>query len=225
MSKLKSAGALFLDAWVPEMSVVTRKPSWMARKGKSTRPPTPSAASPSSSAPAATDGHEESCAMIPLPEPPPAASVDIATSMALVQLADENTALRTQVAEMAVTMARLRREVLVASEGELVALAMTIATRVVGRELENDPALVVAWAREAVESLAAEESVIIAVARDDRDLLPAEAWEAVGVEHRLQTDALLPRGVLEVRTPGGTITTGAAARLAAVGQVLGVGES
>ena len=76
-----------------------------------------------------------------------------------------------------------------------------------------------------MESLAAKDGVIIAVARDVRDEVPAEAWSQVGVEHRVQTDALLARGVVEVRTPEGTVATGAEARLAAVAQALGVVES
>jgi hypothetical protein len=218
-------GALFIQAWVvSEASGTVRRPSWIARKAMSTRPPMATVA-PTPSIPVAAQPAEEAPATVTMPEPPPPAAVHIATSMALAQVSDENAALRAQITEMAATMARLRREVLVASEGELVKLALTVAERVVGRELTTDPMLVVAWAREAVESLAAKDGVVIAVARDIRDDVPASAWNEVGVEHRLQTDALLGRGVIEVRTPEGTVATGAEARLAAVAQALGAGES
>ncbi|HXN31450.1 MAG TPA: FliH/SctL family protein [Polyangiaceae bacterium] len=217
-------GALFIQAWVgSEGSGTVRRPSWMARKGMSTRPPVPTVA-PTPSIPVAAEPNEQPAAVVSMPQPPPPAAVHIATSMALAQVSDENAALRAQIIEMAATMARLRREVLAASEGELVKLALTVAERVVGHELTTDPTLVVAWAREAVESLAAKDGVVIAVARDVRDDVPASAWSEVGVEHRVQTDALLARGVVEVRTPEGTVATGADARLAAVAQALGVGE-
>jgi len=225
-------GALFIQAWVgSETTDAVRRPSWIARR-MSTRPPTPSVAPAApipSVAPAGTiapaEPTEQPVSIVSMSQPPPPAAVHIATSMALAQVSDENAALRAQITEMAATMARLRREVLAASEGELVKLALTVAERVVGRELTTDPTLVVAWAREAVESLAAKDGVVIAVARDVRDEVPASAWGEVGVEHRMQTDALLARGGVEVRTPEGTVATGAAARLAAVSQALGVGES
>jgi hypothetical protein len=220
VNKAKS-GALFIQAWVSEGSASASRPSWMARKGKTTRPPTPSVA-PSASIPAPAEPAEPIVAM---PGPPPHAAVHIATAIALAQVSDENAALRAQIVEMAATMARLRGEVLTASEGDLVRLALTIAERVVGRELTSDPTLVVAWAREAVESLAAKDGVVIAVARDVRADVPAGAWSEVGVEHRVQTDALLAPGVVEVRTPEGTVATGADSRLAAVAQALGLGES
>jgi hypothetical protein len=223
--KKAKPGALFIQAWaVSEASSAARRPSWIARKGMSTHPPVPSVA-PTASIPVVVEPVDPQPQTVPLPEPPPPAAVHIATAMALAQVSDENAALRAQITEMASTMARLRGEVLAASEGELVKLALTIAERVIGQELKGDPALVVTWAREAVESLAAKDGVVIAVARDVRDEVPAEAWSQVGMEHRVQTDALLARGVVEVRTPEGTVATGAEARLAAVAQALGIAES
>jgi flagellar assembly protein FliH len=209
-------GALFLQAWASEVTGVARRPSWIAG-ALSTRPPMMPSVAPLPL--------EEPLPSVALPPPALPAAVDVATSIALVQLADENAALRGQITEMAATMARLRREVLVASESELVKLALTVAERVVGRELVSDPALVVAWAREAVEALAAKDGVVIALARDIRDDVPADAWAAVGVEHRMQSDAQLAPGVIEVRTPEGTVATGSEARLAAVAEALGVVES
>jgi hypothetical protein len=218
MNKPK-AGVLF-DAWVPEVSRVARMPSWIARKGMSTRPPTPSVAPPSIPASDARDSTPP--AIVSMPEPPPPAAVDLTTSIALAQLAYENAALRTQITVMAATRAGLRREVLTASEDELVRLALTIAARVVGRELEIDPGLVVTWAREAVEGLAAKDGVVIAVARDVRDAVPVDSWSAIGLEHRVQTDPQLPPGILEVRTPEGTVGTGIGPRLAALSEALGI---
>ena len=217
-------GALFIQAWVgSEVSSSARRPSWIARR-MSSRPPVPSV-TPAPSIPPVVEPLEQPTPVFTLPEPPPPAAIEIATAIALAQVSDENAALRAQITEMAATMARLHSEVLAASEGELVKLALTIAERVVGRELETDPALVVVWAREAIESLAAKDGVVIAVARDVRDEVPAGAWSGVGVEHRVQTDALLERRAVEVRTPEGTVSTGADARLEAVARALGLGET
>jgi len=227
-------GALFVQAWLSETARVTPKPSWIAGRATSTKPPstalsrsTPAAGTQAESqqplearAPLA----DEPSAPIRLLEPPPPAPVDISTSIALVQLTEENAALRTQITEMAATMARLRRDVLEASEEELVQLALAIATRVVGRELQSDPALVVAWAREAVQALSAKDGVVIALARDVREAVPADAWDAVGVEHRLQADSQLGPGAVEIRTSEGTVATGADARLAAMAEGLGLGD-
>ena len=217
-----------IQAWVAEVSRVVRMPSWIARKGLSTRPPIssrPSAAPlPSTSdVPEAFD--VAPAPVVSLPEPPPPAAVDLTTSIALAQLADENAALRAQIAVMAGTMAGLRREVLASSEKDLVRLALTIAERVVGRELALDPDLVVAWAREAIERLGAKDHVVIAVAGDVRDAVADDSWGAQGIEHRVHTDAQLASGIIEVRTPEGSVATGAEARLAAIAEVLGVAES
>jgi hypothetical protein len=213
-----------IQAWVAEVSRVARMPSWIARKGMSTRPPIPSASSLAgpSTAPALETRESAQAAVLSIPEPPPPAAVDLTTSIALAQLAEENAALRTQVTEMAATMAGLRREVLAASEQELVQLALTIAGRVVGRELTTDPSLVVDWAREAVEALAAKDDVVIALARDVRDSVSGDEWSALGIEHRVQADAQLASGIVEVRTTEGRVSTGADARLAAVAEALGV---
>ena len=119
----------------------------------------------------------------------------------------------------------MRIDVLAASEEELVRLAMSIAERVVGRELETDPTLIVGWARECIEQLGAKEGIVVAFAKDVREQVPAVAWADLGVEHRTFTDAQLPSGAIEVRTPEGTLAAGPEARLAAVGVALGIEES
>ncbi|MGD0677167.1 MAG: FliH/SctL family protein [Polyangiaceae bacterium] len=201
---------------------VPRRPSWISRK-MSTRPPAslsvpplPSIGVPSIALPELVEPliHEAEAGAAP--------EVDLSASAAIAQLADENAALRAQVAEMGAAMARLRRQVLEASENELVNLALVIAERVVGRELSTDPNLIVAWAREAIESLAAKDEVVIAVAKDIAQRIPADAWEALGSEHRLQTDGQLAAGVVEVRTAEGIVATATDARLGAVAQALGV---
>ena len=219
-----------MNTWSSEVVVaVARRPSWIARKSASTRPPAatpPVAASlpPAEPSEPVETAYREELTQIEEPGPLPLAtpSVDLVTSAALAQLADENAALREQVAEMASTMARLRRQVLEASEGELVKLAIAIAERVVARELAISPELVVAWAREAVETLAAKDEVVIAFAKDVAEQVPTVAWTGVGVEHQLITEPQFPNGAIEVRTPHGILAVDADARLAAVSHALGV---
>jgi flagellar assembly protein FliH len=176
-------------------------------------------------APTDTDGPAdrpatEQPSFVEVAEPRLPAASEIAASMAVAQLSDENAALRAQIAEAHSAMAKLRQEIIANSEGELVCLALAIAERVVGRELTTDPHLVVAWVREAVDQLAVEENVVIAVARDVAKTIAPDAWRDVGTAHKRQTDPQLAPGTIEVRTPEGTIATGANARLAAVAEAL-----
>jgi flagellar biosynthesis/type III secretory pathway protein FliH len=155
------------------------------------------------------------------PEPPLPTAVELGLVAEIVRLRDENAALTAQVAAAASRLARLRRDVLEASEPELVRLAVAVAERVVGRELSLDPTLIVAWARDAIQALASKDEVVIAIARDVNGQVPAEAWAYVEVKHLVTTDPLLSPGSVEVRTSEGTIAAGGQARLDAVAQAIG----
>jgi flagellar assembly protein FliH len=120
-------------------------------------------------------------------------------------------------------MARLRRDVLEASEPELVQLSLSIAERVVGRELALDPSLVVAWAREAIQALASKNEVVIALATDLASDVPAGGWG--DLHPRIEIDPELPPGTVEVRAPEAVVAAGPSARLSSVAQALGVSES
>ena len=214
--------AFAMEGWSPDVTAGQR-PSWILRKITPSRPPITSAR-PSGRRTIPPEISSEPTEVIASLHPPPPGPVEIATSMALTQLADENMALRLELEEMQATVGRLRREILEASEPELVKLALAIGERVVGRELATDPSLVVTWARDAVEALGAEGGVVIAVARDIARHVSAEAWGALDAPHREITDGQLPAGTLEVRGAEGIVTTGLSPRLAAVAQALGVPE-
>jgi flagellar assembly protein FliH len=224
--------ALAVSVWTPEVTVITRRPSWMARK-MSTRPPAQVASTPIPSAPSGNPPPDPAAsAPSPIPAALPASEVisiapvvDVMASTVIAQLSDDNAALRAQVAEMAAAMAGLRRQILEASEGELVQLAVVIAERVVARELATEPDLVVHWARQAIEVLAAKDEVVIAVAKDvARDVSP-EAWAKLGIPHEVLQDAQLAPGVIEVRTPQGIVPVNAEARLQAMANALGTTSS
>lgn len=171
--------------------------------------------------------------MLPVPEAP--AMVTAAEHLAL---RDEFTALATahtdlaaahatlfmahttrtaEHAAMAQDMETLRNRILAASEPELVRLACAVAERVVGRELLIDPALVTAWAHEAIEAIEAREGVVVTVAPDVAASVPAGAWtQTLGSGHVLTIDPALAPGTVAVRAGASAVDIGAAARLAAV---------
>ncbi len=209
-----------LRSWLQEEAATTRHPSWIAPKRRSSRPPAEVTPPPPAEAHAVAEAPTEEDPCISSER----ASVELAMSVEIASLKEQNVALRSQLAEMAAAMARLRREVLESSEIELVRLATAIAERVVGRELALAPDLVVDWAKEAIQLLAAKDEVVIAIARDVAQQVPAEAWRGLDLDSKVQMDALLAEGSVEVRTAEGAVLSGAAARLKAVSQALGVTE-
>ena len=106
-----------------------RRPSWIARRRASVPPAAPA---PQVVEPVETKAEAEPPAVPPSPPTAPPPRVDLAASLAMAQLADENAALQGSPGRDGREMARLRREVLEASEPELVRLALAIAERVVG---------------------------------------------------------------------------------------------
>jgi vacuolar-type H+-ATPase subunit E/Vma4 len=139
------------------------------------------------------------------------------TAVPYPDLRDENEALCRQLATMAGNVARLRRDVLEASEGALVRLAIAIAERVARHELAIDPALVTRWAREAIETLASKEDVVIAIAPDLAAKLHPEEWErAAGRSVRIETDASLGPSKCEVRAGASKVDASVEGRLSAV---------
>ncbi len=207
------------DPSTPE-AVMSRRPSWISRKPLGLRPPTPVPPAP---AEPTVELDTSPAVGVPVESPPPETTVDPALTLELERLREENVALQGRIAEMAVTMARLRRDVLEASEPELVQLSLSIAERVVGRELALDPGLVVAWAREAVQALASKNEVVIALAKDLASEVPAGGWGEL--QPRVEIDPDVPPGTVEVRAPEAVVAAGASARLSSVAQALGVSES
>lgn len=199
---------------------MNRQPSWISRKPIPTRPPPPASSAPLPAEAPAPEAPE----LRSLPEvtPPPVFEPDPEMVAEIEQLRRDNAALQSRIADMAVTMARIRRDVLEASEPELVQLALSIAERVVRRELSADPGLLVTWAREALQALAAKDEVVIALAQDNSSQVPAEAWAGLGVEHRVETDPALASGSVEVRTREAVVAAGADAQLKSVAEALGV---
>jgi flagellar biosynthesis/type III secretory pathway protein FliH len=218
MSSPTKRPSFAIQSWSSDAQSAPR-PSWMSRKRASSRPPPP-AAEPAHREP---ERPSPEAVAEPAHEPAPS-SVDLGLAAEIAALREENAGLHAQVAASAARMARLRREVLESSEPELVRLAVAVAERVVGRELALDPALVVSWARDAIQALAAKDEVVIAIARDVAQSVPSDAWSGIETKHKVQADPVLAPGSVEVRAAEGAIAAGGEARLEAVAQALGVGE-
>lgn len=130
---------------------------------------------------------------------------------------DEMDMMRAALAASEARVQSMRRTVLLECESELVKLALAVAERVVGRELATDPALVAAWAREAIAALEGSENVVLAAAPDVVRRLETEALGAP-----LVVDETLPAGTCEARGEPGRASASARDRLEAVAEALGV---
>lgn len=194
------------------------RPSWIYGKAVVVRPqpPPPDPPPPEPAPPPQVLDVEPPAPLPPRREP----TIELEAEVA--RLREESRALRGRIAEMAVGMARLRRDVLEASESELVRLAVSVAERVVGHELSTSPELVVAWAKEAIERLAAKDEVVIAISEDVAEAVPEESWAVLRAPHTVVTDESLEGRTVEVRTPEASVAAGPDARLAAVAEALGV---
>ncbi len=134
----------------------------------------------------------------------------------------ELAALRATAGELAGALATTRRRLLEASEGELVRLALDIAARVVGQQIDADPSQIVGWARDALATLPARETMIVAIAPDLAELVPDGTWAAaIAGAHRIEIDPSLPPATCEIRAGSASIEVSATARLAAVGEAIG----
>lgn len=97
------------------------------------------------------------------------------------------------------------------AEIELVKLAMSVAERVVGRELAVAPELIVSWAREAIAGSDLGGSFVIATSADLTAAVPDAAWGEL--EDALRMDPALPPGTCEVRDAGRSVAVSAEERL------------
>ncbi|MEO8799465.1 MAG: FliH/SctL family protein [Polyangiaceae bacterium] len=133
----------------------------------------------------------------------------------------QNMQLETALAEAIAENARMRKDILVASEKELVKLAVAISEQIVGRELDLDPKLYVTWASRAIELLSTEDEVTIAVSPEVESLITPEKWLQFFPDAKIVVDASLKPGHTQVRSGATRVGAGKADRLAAVLEALG----
>lgn len=141
-----------------------------------------------------------------------------------IELESEVHGLRAQLAALAVELASVRDRICEESEPEIVSLAMTVASRVVGRELTTDPSVVLDWIQEGFALLPGrDEAVVVAVAPDVAALISRDESATAALEgKRLVVDASLRAGSCELREGSSIVSIGAVERLAAISDALGV---
>ena len=133
----------------------------------------------------------------------------------------QNAQLETALAEAIAENARMRKEILAASEKELVQLAIAIAEQVVGSELAIDPELPVQWAKNAVDQLASDDEVTIAISPEVEPLIRREKWLEFVPNAIIVVDASLKPGHTQVRAGATRLGAGSADRLHAVLEAIG----
>ena len=214
-------GAAPVIEWMqPSECLAARRPSWLSAKPSEPRPrlsmvPGPRLASVAP--PASSAGASGVATPPPLSDDEGDVRDEMIRTMGL-----ELATLRRTAAELAATLATARRHLLEASEGELVKLALVIAARVVGAAIATDPALIAAWARDAIATLPARDKVVVAISSDLADHVPESAWAvALSDTHRLEIDPALAPATCEVRAGVASIEVSAVARIAAVGEAIG----
>jgi flagellar biosynthesis/type III secretory pathway protein FliH len=138
---------------------------------------------------------------------------DVSTEVA--RLRGENVTLTRTLTEKEEASARAATETTRQFELAVVDLAIAVATRVVARELTHDPALVVAWAREAIASTNLGPSPRIAVGTAVGQAVPRNAWGELA--SNVEVDPALPPEACEVRGDKRVVDLGAEERIASVG--------
>lgn len=115
-----------------------------------------------------------------------------------------------------------RREALETSEREIVKLALAVAERVIGRELEAHPEAVARWVREGIDALGStDEATCVVSPKVAEVLMSAERFRMESRPPDVVVDATLSGYACEVRGRFGRVDMGLAARLDAVRVALG----
>lgn len=216
--------------WSSDHGEGTNLPSWMAPKPEEEPMPTPVPSPPGhlrGVAPPGIDDMEAAAAeaalydqatRLSLPPMTPPPSVAPHVSAALEAELDQT---RAQLAAALAEAEQFRRQVLEASERQLVELALAISERVVGRELAQDPSLVAAWAREGIQALAGQGPISVRVSSDVKASLDNCGDHAsISVE----IDEALPPASCCLTGNLGAVDASLTARLDAVADALGVSQ-
>jgi flagellar assembly protein FliH len=118
-------------------------------------------------------------------------------------------------------IASLRARVIRDTERQMVQLALTVARRIIHREVSLDRELVMAVARVALDRIGDAAQITIRLNADDHAAIAAargEAW--AGTQVRVVADARLPRGGCRIESELGSIDAGVDAQLQEMTQTL-----
>ncbi|MEO8875288.1 MAG: FliH/SctL family protein [Polyangiaceae bacterium] len=138
----------------------------------------------------------------------------------LETLRQQNAQLEETLSEAIAENARMRKNLLEASEKELVMLSIAIAERAVDQELKAAPQMIVEWAKQAIDMLT-EDEVTIALSPEVEPLLAPEKWAGFFPTAIVVVDQTLRPGHTQVRTKSTRIGVGKADRITAIIEALG----
>lgn len=206
----------------PSQRSVAKKPSWLV-SANVPAPAPPSSKRPNLQLISVVPGPP---ARITIPPEPPAPVSEPQPYQRMLEDRDEQITvltgelenLKAMAGTLAAQLATVRRRTLEASESELVKLAIAIASRVVGEQVEKDPAILAKWAKEAIAMLPAKQEIVVAVSPDLAECVPEAAWPMAG--HRLEIDKNLPKNTCEVREGATSVVVNAEERMAAIGEAI-----
>lgn len=204
---------------------VSGRPSWIGMPrvtpGSVAPPPHAPSMPPPSEGPRRPSQSMIAPSIVPLARASAPPSSPIIQSARELELEREVLALREEVARLAVELASVRARVLEESEPEVVRLAVTVAARVVGRELATEPSLVTGWIQDGLAALPGKEA-LVAVAPDVAAAVAPDALAAAASGARVVVDAGLRPGTCELREGATVVPIGAGERIAAISDALGV---
>lgn len=212
---------------------VAARPSWigMPRVVVASHPSSPPPSSRGQASAIPVEAIEPRASVRPPSIPPPIlatarpsmpAPSPLIQSSREIELEAEVEALREQVGRLVLELASARARILEECEPEIVRLAMTVAARVVGRELESEPPLVLSWIREGLAVLPGREPPVVAVAPDVASSIPLDVIAAEAASAKVVVDAALRPGTCELREGPSVVPIGASERVAAISDALGV---
>lgn len=125
-----------------------------------------------------------------------------------VATADRVNAITAQIATAVADLAAVRGVLMRRSERDLVRLAVSMAERVLRREIDMDRELLVVMARVAIDRLGEHAAATIHLNPVDLDAVLARRSPELGKSVELIADASIPRGGCVVKSAFGTIDTG-----------------
>ncbi len=129
---------------------------------------------------------------------------------------------RARLASTIAEVAALRRRVLDLAEHEVMQVASGMARRILHREVQLDPDILLAMARVALGRLG--DQAVATVLLHPLDLAAISATGPAGAGLRLESDASLPRGGCRIKAEHGEIDLGMDAQLDELSRLL-IGES
>ncbi len=153
---------------------------------------------------------------------PPVPVLDPLDRTRELELEAEVQALREQLGQLVTELATVRARILEDSEPEVVRLALSVAGRVIGHEVTLDPPVVLGWVREGLSALPGRSAPALVVAPDVAEVIPLELLSDEIAGGKVTVDPTLRRGSCELREGATIVPIGAAERLAAISDALGV---